>query len=91
MIRTSLLVKYRPNSTLIKLVMPCNESTWLKVSVCFKVPGLVTAKKIIQQGVAGLEIFLCDRLINSTKVVVFSDLSIISYKSKLKLQSKELY
>ena len=81
MIRTSLLVKYRPNSTLIKLVMPCKcESTWLKVSVCFKVPGLVIAKKIIQQGVAGLEIFLCDRLINSTKIVVFSDLSIISYE-----------
>ena len=38
--------------------MPCKcESTWLKVSVCFKVLGLVTAKKIIQQGVAGLEIF----------------------------------
>ena len=58
MIRTSLLAKYRPNSTLIKLVTPCKcESTWLKVSVCFTVPGLVTAKKIIQQGVAGLGIF----------------------------------
>ena len=90
MIRTSFLAKYRPNSTLIKLVS-VKARCRLKVSVCFTVPGLVTAKEIIQHGVAGFEIFLCDRLINSTKVVVFSDLSIISYKSKLKLQSKELY
>ena len=60
--------------------MKARGSKFPEVSVCFKVPGLVTAKKIIQQGVAGLEIFLCDRLINSTKIVVFSDLSIISYE-----------
>ena len=88
MIRTSFLAKYRPNSTLIKLVS-VKARCRLKVSVCFTVPGLVPAKKIIQHGVAGLEIFLCDRLINSTKIVVFS----VSYhmNCKLKLQSKGLY
>ena len=58
MIRTSLLAKYRPNSKLIKLVTTCTcESTWLKVYICFTVPGPVTAKKRLQQRVAELEIF----------------------------------
>jgi len=78
MIRTSLLAKYRPNSKLIKLVTTCNcESTWLKVSICFTVPGPVTAKKRYSKVSQSSKFLMCSAYKQHKNSGI---LSIISYE-----------